>query len=269
MENRGIADCGDRFTTLAADSLAGSAAQVPDESRTKVGLAASQAGMIIPIAAREARCRFIVSVSSPRCQLRIGGLVSQLTAVGRIPSSRLRPLRDGEITARDRAKDREYTAAGFDPVPVVGSLRILIVLLGGGTAASHARSYQPEQLTPRRGLSSRVIPTGTTPCPGRRLIRHGSGHQRLFRRIDFWPMGGLLAAGISKRGRATVKALPRRPRAVTSSAENHMSARSRSVVVRCQALSGTEESYEGRAGTAPCPGVGEALFERSESQGLP
>lgn len=194
-----IANCGQRFETLADDALAGVALlkSRKDIDGRKIGLAGiSQAGWIMPLAAsRSGDVAFIVSVSGPAVSCGMEDWYSQLTGEYRAyPKFQApAPYAEGELSDDEiERKLHDYTGPpGFDPVPVVASLRIPSLWLLGGRDRSvpTARSVANlEQLIAAGApVELRVYPDGD-----HALTRGGgssakeAGINRLFRRIDFW-----------------------------------------------------------------------------------
>lgn len=195
-----IVHCGDLFEALARDVLAGVAvvAAREDVDRARIGLVGiSQAGWIMPLAARQSTdVSFIVSISGPAVSCGMEDWYSQLTGEYRAyPEFQApTPYAEGELSDADiERRLEEYDGPeGYDPVPVLATLRVPTLWLLGGRDRSvpTLRSVANLERLIATGapFELKVYPEGdhvlTRSQPG--ASAGEIGMNRLFRRIDYW-----------------------------------------------------------------------------------
>lgn len=198
----GIAKCGQVFNQLAEDVLAGvrflKAREDIDPKR--IGLAGiSQAGWIMPLAASQTDdVAFIVSISGPAVSCGIEDRYSQLTGEYRAYPEFKGPasFADGELSDEEieRRLDRYDGPQGYDPIPVLSTLRVptLWVLGGRDRSVPTSRSVANLQRLIANGapFTLKVYPDGD------HLLIHRDRSDpsfsmslklMLFHRIDYWP----------------------------------------------------------------------------------
>jgi dienelactone hydrolase len=124
----GVGNSDDMFATLASDMVAGMRflREQPDVDRRRVGLAGvSQAGWIIPIAARNGDAAFMVIASGPTVS------VGQEIYFSRFADGTTTPIEDAYATL-----DAFKGPHGFDPRPTLESLNVRGLWLLGGADRS-------------------------------------------------------------------------------------------------------------------------------------
>lgn len=197
----GIRNCGVMFEILAKDSLAGIRLlrSRPEIDPRRVGfIGISQAGWIMPLAAsKSADVAFVVSISGPAVSCGIEDRFSQLTGEYRsIPEyGGPAPYAEGELSDEDidGRLDDYQGPEGYNPLPVLGSLRVPMLWLLG----AHDRSVPTSRSVAN---IKRLIAAGAPfdfkvyPEGDHVLVRGAAssspvetGFKRLFDRIDYWP----------------------------------------------------------------------------------
>lgn len=135
-----IDNCREMFEQLANDALAGVELlkSRDDIDSSRIGLAGiSQAGWIMPIAASRTKdVSFIVSISGPAVSCGEEDWYSQLTGeyTAYPEFGAPTPYAEGELSDEEieRQLDNYDGPHGYDPVPILASLRVPIVWVYGG-----------------------------------------------------------------------------------------------------------------------------------------
>lgn len=192
----GVANCGKSFSTLADDTLAAVALLKGrgDIDKARIGLAGiSQAGWVMPLAAtRGSDVAFIISVSGPAVSCGIEDRYSQLSGEYRAypEFSAPAPYAEGELTDAEIGQrlDEYAGPAGYDPLPVLESLRIPSLWLLGGRDCSVPTARSVENL---KRLIAAGVPVEFRIYPDAdHLLTRGGGCKpgigRLWRRVDYW-----------------------------------------------------------------------------------
>ncbi|WKZ11939.1 MAG: prolyl oligopeptidase family serine peptidase [Gammaproteobacteria bacterium] len=195
-----IANCGQMFSLLAGDALAGiEALKVRDDidSRRMGFVGVSQAGWIMPLAAsRSADVAFIVNISGPAVTCGMEDWYSQLTGEYRAYPEAHAPaaFADGELSDEEieRRLDEYQGPQGYDPVPILGTLRVPTLWVLGGRDRSVPTSRSVANL-------NRLIAAGAPfdvkiyPEGDHSLFRRYPGDpsfamsmKLMFRHIDYW-----------------------------------------------------------------------------------
>ncbi|MCE7902493.1 MAG: hypothetical protein DYH20_07520 [Gammaproteobacteria bacterium PRO9] len=207
-----IANCRNMFDQLAGDALSGIEALKArvDIDPGRIGfVGVSQAGWIMPLAAsRSTDVAFVVSISGPAVTCGMEDWYSQLTGEYRAyPELHApAPYADGELSDAEieRKLDAYDGPVGYDPVPVLSSLKAPTLWVYGGRDRSQPTSRSVANL-------NRLIADGAPfdvkiyPEGDHTLIRRDRGDPSfdmpmrlaLFRRIDYWPD---VQAWLSARG---------------------------------------------------------------------
>jgi dienelactone hydrolase len=182
-----------------AEAAARFLAAQPGVDDARVGLwGASQAGWIMPLAAsREASIRFLVLLISPLETPGENGVYQELTGGGRQPPSMTPEQIDAEVRRRG--------PSGFDPVPVIRSLRIPALWVFGGLDMHVATRISVELLRPIAQEAGRDFSWVVLPGANHSLVPTTQGLDEETPRADRFAPGFLTTVRDWLRARAILR----------------------------------------------------------------